>query len=100
MGGWEGGWVGGWVGGRVRWVGRGKKESGGGGGLGEIERVGEALGRGKKRCLERRGMATVAGESRERTGWGRAPPQGLKGTGVDEVVGEARADRRQMGWDC
>jgi len=108
MGGWEGGT--GWKGqvGRSGRVGRfglrgewaRKRESGGGGGVGEIERVWEALGQGNKRCLERRGMATVAGESRERTDWGRAPPQGLRGIGVSEVVEEARAGREQMGWDC
>ena len=120
MGGWEGGrvrWVGGereemkgWEGGRVRWVGRvdrfglrgewaRRRESGGGEELGEIGRVKDALGRGKKRCLERRGMVTATGVSREATGWGRAPPQGLRGIEVNGVDEEARADREQMGWD-
>ena len=68
--------------------------------MGEIGRKEEALGRGKKRCLEREGMTTVVGESGERTGWGRAPLQGLRGIGVSEVVEEARAGWEQMGWDC
>ena len=65
---------------------RGRRESGGGGGLGGIGRVEEALGRGKRRCLRRRGMATADGVSRETTGWRRAPPQGLRGIAAGEEV--------------
>jgi hypothetical protein len=65
----------------------GGRESGGGEGLGEIGRVEGALGQGKKRCLERKGMATAGGVSRETTGWGRAPPQGLRGIAAGEEVG-------------
>jgi hypothetical protein len=95
MGGWDGGT--GWKGqvGRSGRVGRfglrgewaRKRESGGGGGLGGIGRVEEALGRGKRRYLKRRGMATADGVSREPTVWGRAPPQGLRGIAAGEEVG-------------
>ena len=76
-----------------------RRESGEGGGLGEIGRVEKALRRGKKRCSVRREMATAAGVSRGTTGWGRAPPQGLREIEVNGVVVEARMDRERMGWD-
>ena len=64
--------------------------------MGEIERVEEGLGRGKKRCLERRGMATATGESRETTGWGRAPPQDLRVIAAGGEVGEVGSGRERV----
>ncbi len=63
-----------------------------------IGRVEEALGRGKRRYLKRRGMATADGVSREPTVWGRAPPQGLRGIAAGEEVEEVGAGRERVYW--